>query len=226
MKNQSKNQLNTQTENKSFNELMVSIFESELILKESDLENLSNSVGFIKDNFLTVPMYRSLPIKLYAILNNAEHPTNESKYYQCKIEAEVHANELVRDLHELELHKLKIEKMNFNLKKMDETLKDVRDESKIQEILFDKKEQQIILSLASFEFMQLQKRIKHRIEEVKDWKNISDTIEQSGLKTKDFNVILKESLELRWKKQILDPKLSESDKKMLQIKIDSITKSN
>jgi hypothetical protein len=182
---------------------LVEMLANTNIIQENDYELLAESKQFIVDAYKSVPMYRPLVLKLFGVLNNSDFPTVDSKYWQCKVEAEVHANELIRELHDLELQKIQIERaksiLNRIIKKFNEEL---NTEIK-QEVELDIKEQKILISKKQFELLQLQKKIKYRIEEVVQWKKISANLELSkDFKNKNYGQMLADSLCNKWQNQI------------------------
>ncbi len=218
-----KNDLSETVTNKS----LVELFTNVPIITERDIDALIDSKEFIIDTYLSVPMYRSLPIKLFGVLSNAEFPTPESKFWQCKAEAEVHAKELMRDLHDLEEIKINIEKSQFIY---DEVMKPKFDnaDNKIskKEVEFDMRKLLVSISRQKFEFMQLQKKIKYRIEEVDEWRRISDKISSSyNLENPNYAKMLVDALRQKWTSELNLPNITEPDKKMIQVKLDTLESS-
>lgn len=123
-------------------------------------------------------MYRPLPVKLFGVLNDTNFPTAEAKWWQCKVEAETHANELIRDIHDLELAKIELDKLKVILQRMESNRKTTkgRTTEDIALIDLDIREQKVYISRKRFEIKQVEKRIRYRIEEVTEWKNISDEL--------------------------------------------------
>jgi hypothetical protein len=149
---------------------------SKSILTKQDMENLENNKNFILDNYYKVPMYRPLPVKLFGVLSDSSFPTPESKYWQCKIEAEVHADQLLNDIYDLELLQLNIEKLELTLIKIQTSYQAETDSDKKTIKEFDLRETKINLSKLQYKFIKLQKQIKYRIEEITEWKKISDSL--------------------------------------------------
>lgn len=148
-------------------------------MSKKDWDDLNESKSFIVETYNTVPMYRPLPLKLFGVLNNNDHPTPESKYWQCKIEAEVHAEQIINDIHSIELLNLNIEKSQFNLEIMLEEYNNQNDNIKKKQIEFDIREQRIHLSKLNFRLIKLKKELKYRIEEVNQWRKISNSIKET-----------------------------------------------
>lgn len=161
---------------------LISLLQEQTLIDESTKLKLAEATEFIVSTYIDVPMYRPLPVKMFGVLNNKDFATHESKYWQCKVEAEVHANELIREIHNLEIGYIDLEKLNVYMDKN----KDAQNDSEISDydrrlLELDLKELNVQYSKKMFELKQLEKRIKYRIEEVSEWKIISDKfIEQHG----------------------------------------------
>lgn len=204
---------------------LIDLFHDQTLITTNDLISLEEAKEFVVSTYTDVPMYRSLPIKLFGVLNNDEFPTAESKFWQCKVEAETHSNELIREIHDYEISKLNIEKRQYLITKLIEKQQsgDLSEEDMV-DISFDIREQQINLSRMRFEIKQLEKRIKYRIEEVTEWKKISE-----GLKTsKDFSTgsyvkSYVNTLKYRYQQKLHNPDLKEDQKVLIQKQIDGLT---
>lgn len=192
---------------------LVEMIAQETLIQQNDLKLLTESKGFIVDAYKSVPMYRPLVIKLFGVLNNSEFPTSDSKFWQCKVEAEVHANELIKDLHDLELQKIQIERAQYLLQKILVKSEEEKDPETKLEVGFDMREQRILISRKQFDMLQLQKRIKYRIEEVVQWRQISEKlIKSADFKNNNYAEMLAESLVNKWQHKMQDPALSQHDK--------------
>jgi hypothetical protein len=169
------------------NDLVSNLQQTE-ILTQSDWSNLESAKSFIVDNFAKVPMYRPLPVKLFGVLNDKDFPSTEAKFWQCKVEAEVHAEQLMNDIHDLESMKIAIEKANYILDNMEHRKSKIETPEEMVEIDFDIREHKINMSRLQFKYLKLQKQIKYRIEEVYEWKKITEALLGTGhnVNTQDF----------------------------------------
>lgn len=198
--------------------LIEELYETSIIT-DKDVKAISDCKKFIADTYFSVPMYRPLVVKLFGVLNSKEFPTDDMKFWQCKVEAEVHASELVRDIHDMELQKNQIDRAKYVLEKM----KDKEKTSVDEEIKFDIKEQELIISKKMFELLQLSKRIKYRIEEVNEWRLISETLTKNkDFKNKNYAQILSDSLKNKFVRMLNDPNLSEKEKINVQAQIKTL----
>jgi len=177
MLNEEQNQLEVVKNKKS--DSILSLLKNDKILTSNDWDDLESSTGFIKECFKSIPMYRPLPVKIFGVLNDKECPTPETKFWQCRKEAEVHADQLIEDIHNLEMIRINIDRANYALDKMKNEYISEKNVDRKMEIEFDLRETQVNLSKLEYRGIKLQKQIKYRIEEVHEWKKISENIKSS-----------------------------------------------
>jgi hypothetical protein len=201
------------------NQSIVSLFGKNEILTNKDFSDFNECQKFIVDTYLTVPMYRPMAVKIFGVLSDPQFSTNEAKYWQCKSEAEVHANELVRDLHDLEKMRINVEKSEYVLK--NKMVSDSDGDNSLLE--FDRRQLAVNISLMKFEYAQLQKKIKYRIEEIKEWKTLSEKLEQTpNFKNSNYGQMLLESLESKWTAQVENPLIKDDDKVIIKAKLNAL----
>lgn len=198
---------------------------SSSILTSEDSKNLSNSLEFMISSFMDVPMYRPLVIKLFGVLGNKDFPTVDSRVHQCKVEAEVHSNELIRDMLELQVQKNSIEKSEYLLQNiMLVKYSNETDEISKKEIEFDIKDQTLIISRKKFEYSQLEKKIKYRISEVHEWRLISEKLTKSpDFKNQKYDDMMTELLQNSYTNKLLDnSEKTEAEKAFLTAQLDTL----
>lgn len=150
------------------------------ILKSQDLTSFKEAKEFVLSCFTEVPMYRSLPVKIFGVLNDNDFPTAESKYWQCKVEAEVHSKQIIEDMHDLEMMNITLEKCSHVLMQLDKKYNAELNPIAKKDIEFDIREQRVSESRLKFKLYNLQKQIKYRIEEVTEWKKITEKIAETN----------------------------------------------
>lgn len=156
---------------------LIEVLESKSLITDSVCKTLMEAKDFIASTYTDVPMYRPLPVKLFGVLNDKSFPTAEAKWWQCKVEAETHANELIRDIHDFELAKIELDKSKLILKRMESRRNSKgHTQEDVEMVDLDIREQKVYLSRKRFEIKQVEKRIRYRIEEVTEWKKISDEL--------------------------------------------------
>jgi hypothetical protein len=155
----------------------------------SDVAELKKAEAFIFSTYTDVRQFRPLINKVTSVLSNGKFPTADAKFWQCKAEAEVHFNELRRDLFKHDRSTVDIEEIAYKIASMEVILNnnDIKDYDK-NLIGFDLRRLQTKKDQYKFELKQLEKTMKYRIEEITDWKKISEEFEgQCNYSTKNPN---------------------------------------
>jgi len=202
---------------------LIDLFSKSNLLTDKDIKNLEDAKNFIVQTYTSVPMYRPLAIKLLGVLSHTEHPTNESKLWQCRVEAEVHANELVRDIHDLEKLKIQIERNDYLLSHVMQPKFNTLDEKHLKvELQFDMRLLSVTISQQKFELLQLQKRIKYRIEEVHEWKVISEKLIEAGTTDGNYGEMLLKNLRTKLENDLNNPLIDDEAKILIKAKLASI----
>jgi len=206
---------NSEKNNKSLS--LVDKYCSKSIMTSDDFKALAESSDFMVSTYETVPMYRPLIIKLFGVLGNKDFPTVDSRFHQCKVEAEVHSNELIRELHELQLQKNSIDRAEYLLKEvMQNKYEKETDIIGKKEIEFDMKDQVIIISKKKFEYVQLEKKIKYRISEINEWRLISEKLFKSpDYKNQKYEEIMVELLTNSYSNELKKSSIKEDDKQFI-----------
>ncbi len=146
------------------------------LVTPNEVALLNEAKDFIKDCYIDVPSHRTLIQKNIGVLTDARFKTPDSKFWQCKKEAEVQFEQLfdafisyqavlidIKELiYEREIEKEKIE-LNIDNKQFDPT------PSRFQIQRYDLK----IKSL-NMKIKKIEKEIKYRISEISDWFNIAN----------------------------------------------------
>lgn len=158
------------------------------LIAPNDLQRLEKAQTFIVSNYIEVPEYRPMIIKLASVLNDGSFPTPDSKYWQCKKEAEVHFNQLVVELYKYERCKVDIEEMDYTVASLEKTIDtqvstDAIDPIKVK---FEIRRMTLKRDEYLFNMKNLEKSIKYRIEEICDWYDISESLKHE-CKYKDGN---------------------------------------
>ncbi len=163
------------------------------LIDKSDIAALKDAQSFLLETYTDVPQFRPLTVKLTSVLTNGNFPTVDSKYWQCKVEAEVHFNELARAYIKYEKAVIDIEEMDYKIRSIDTILNQTvsTTEKYDPEIMkFERRRFEARKKEYLFELKQLEKTIKYRIEEVTDWHKISNQLkDKCKYKTYDDHVI-------------------------------------
>jgi hypothetical protein len=206
------NEVSIQTQN------ILTDFKKQQIITEKDVVALSNAKNFAIASFTDTPMYRPMVVKLASVLSDGQFPTADAKFWQCKAEAEVHFNEMIRNIYKLESLKVDLEEINYKIKSLDNLLQsgvvktDVGDPELMK---FDLKRLIIKKESIEFELKLMEKNIKYRIEEVSDWCTIAENISnQCKYDLKDKNKSMTETLFKKLEYEISRASDEDSKKKL------------
>jgi hypothetical protein len=117
-------------------------------------------------------------VKLASVLSDGQFPTPDAKFWQCKAEAEVHFNELVRAIHKLQALRVDIDEIDYKITSLQDTLSSnvSMDGVDPKMLEFELRRFNIKKESFQFEFKLLEKNIKYRIEEVADWGAIAEKL--------------------------------------------------
>lgn len=200
------------------------------IITPEEITQLRNAQAFTLSNFRDVPSYRPMIVKLTSVLNDANFPTIDKKFWQCKIEAEVHFNELVRDYFKYETSLVDLEEMSYKIQEMDSILnKEIEPNVKLDPNLvnFDKKRFIIKKSQYEYEMKLLEKDIKYRIQEVVDWAFISREIESKcEYSTSSYQEHTIKGHILFIQNKLKNPAITPEERKNFQSQLDTFNRLN
>ena len=152
-------------------EVLDQIYKGTLISPE-DITKLKEAQDFLLSTYTDVKPFRPMITKLAGVLSNGKFATPDAKFWQCKIEAEVHFNEMIRDIHKYERAKIDLEEIDYEIERLGKDLQNKNyEEPKKAE--FQIRKLKVKRSEYEFEMKQIEKTIKGRIEEVTDWNTIA-----------------------------------------------------
>ena len=158
---------------------IVGDFKKQTLISQEDINALGAAKEFAITAFKDTPQYRPMIIKLASVLSDGQFPTTDAKFWQCKAEAEVHFNELVRNIYKTESIKIDLEEIDY---KIDSLLKLIKsdvvpaDVGDPQLMKFDYKRLVLKRESIEFELKLIEKNTKYRIEEVTDWCSIANSL--------------------------------------------------
>lgn len=200
------------------------------LITPEEMVNFKAAQAFALTNFRDVPSYRPMIVKLTSVLNDASFPTIDKKYWQCKIEAEVHFNELVKDFFKYERSLVDIDELSYKINEIERmqnrTIQSIEtlDPNLLE---FDKKRLVIKKSQYEYELKILEKDVKFRIQEVTDWafisKQLEDKCEYSTVSYQDHTI---KGHVLFLKSMISKSTVPDEDKKKYQAQLDTFNRLN
>lgn len=162
-------------------EIIDEIRKTEL-LNDIDVANIKKAQTFLLTSFKDVQIYNTRIAKVTSILSDGKFATNDAKYWQCKMQAEVHFNEFIRGLYKLDRVKIDLEELQYQIATIDNIInnEDSLKESKMDAIKlgFDRRRLVNKLNQYVYEMKLLEKDIKQRLREINDWAEIAVEFEK------------------------------------------------
>jgi hypothetical protein len=168
----------------------LSIIESSKILKQEDLQQLSELKNELQDMFLNVQIYRTRTEMEASVLNDLKHPTPDSKYWQAMREQNVMFHELVMLSYEYRKNQVEILVLKRNLESENDEL-----ERELMQIEIEKKQ---------FIGINQKRTAKDRIREILEWHEIKENlIPEMTASLTDVNEHQLVSYTVRWINQLM-----------------------
>lgn len=151
------------------------------LVNAKDLLHLKESQAFLLSTYTDVPQFRSKIVKIVSVLTDGKFPTADAKFWQCKAEAEVHFNEMVREFKKFEHASIDVDELSYKIEQIQTSLNAHRVhpseyDPRIAE--FDLRRLKLKKEEYLFNMKLLEKTIKYRIEEVTDWYDIAKDLEK------------------------------------------------
>jgi len=186
------------------------------LIKPEDFEFLHKHVDQYEKRFRTRGLFRSKTEMIAGVLNDSEHPTVDSKYWQAIGEQNVHLTELINLSYESkkieadnDLLIAEIEELEDNINKSDNPIEVKKDRAKL-------KKKRIELAQAEFGMTQQRKTAQERLREIKTWEGIIEELEKNlEFGSEDFELHHGKRYLLRYQQrlenlQLMDPEARES----------------
>jgi hypothetical protein len=157
---------------------LVGDIESKQLITKEDANKLAEAKDFLVSTYTDVPIYNSRIAKVTSILSDAKFPTADAKFWQCKMQAEVHINELIRTTFKLDRVTIDLEEIEYQIAVIDSMLanKETADINRMK-LGFDRRRLANKLEQYKFETKILEKDIKQRLREVSEWADIAKAYE-------------------------------------------------
>jgi hypothetical protein len=173
------------------------------ILTPADADRLAKAKAFVLSTYTDVPEYRPLVVKMASVLNDGQFPTPDSKFWQCKKEAEVHFNQMVGEVFKYERSLVDIEEMDYMIASFDKALNEKLTPVDPMKLSFEVRRLRIKREEYLFSMKRLEKSIKFRIQEVVEWAAIANSVEAScKYDTKDYNAHITENMYKKLKNDV------------------------
>lgn len=149
------------------------------LLTEEDARNIEKAKTFLVTSYKDVPMYNTKISKVASILSDGKFATSDAKYWQCKMQAEVHFNEFVRGIYKVDRVKIDIDEIHYQLKVIDGLLSttEAHNLDKIK-LSFDRRRLVNKLEQYNYEMKLLEKDLKQRLREISEWADLATELEK------------------------------------------------
>jgi hypothetical protein len=155
------------------------------LLTAGDLARLQALAPAIRQSFATAQVFRTETEARLSVLNDAKHPTPDSKYWQAVREQDVFATELGHLSYEYRRVQLEIRKLERRLAAED-------DELERESLLLEIEHQGFVLAL-------LERTAHHRVREIEQWQTIKEELTPLlAFGASDPNPHQHEAMRLRW----------------------------
>jgi len=180
----------------------LEIFKTEGLVKKEDYEFLNKHKEDFEKRFATRALFRSKAEMLGSVLNDAVHPTADSKYWQSIGEQNVHLTELANLHYEIKKQRADNEYLEAEIEEIEHNLKGAKgfEKKKLQATLNKKSAE---LEQSRFGLAQSNKMAQERIREIKHWEEIiQDLVPQLEYGTEDFELHHPKRYYLRYKNKV------------------------
>ena len=123
------------------------------VFNETQIATLNAARHNIETAFNKITFFRTPTLLRLSVLNDLEHPTLESKYFQLVNEMYVHSSELANLIFDIELKQIDIEELETRIIKREG---------------FERRRDEIEIRRKRFELVQMQKTADARIKEIEN----------------------------------------------------------
>lgn len=159
------------------------------LIKPEDFEFLTQHVGQYEKRFRTRAIYRSKTEMIAGVLNDNEHPTVDSKYWQAIGEQNVHLTELINLSYESKKIEADNDLLTAEIEELEEQLKSCMNSIEIKKLSAKIKRKRVELAQSQFGMTQQQKTAQERLREVKHWDEIIEQLEPNlEFGSEDFEI--------------------------------------
>lgn len=149
------------------------------LVKPEDFEFLYDHVDKYEKRFRTRAIYRSRIEMVASVLNDSDHPTTDSKYWQAICEQNVQLTELINLSYEAKKTEADNELLSAEIEELEEELDNSSDHIEVKKLKAKIKKKRIELAQSQFVITQQQKVAQERLREVKTWEEIIEKLESN-----------------------------------------------
>ena len=152
------------------NKELIPIFNT---LNEAEQNTLKHLTEELKDAYFKRQIFRTETEARISVLNDGEHPTNASKYWQAVREQTMMLDQLAILSFEMRRHETKLEKLRRKLLQTTDEL--------------EKEEIQIDIDEITFFKIQSQQNAKDRVREIQMWSTLKAEVNDGSFDTQHVN---------------------------------------
>jgi len=175
------NALIDQSSTKAFE--VVSELNKLSLITPNEVRILKDAQVFLLSTYTDVPAFRTYIEKYVGVLTNSRFPTPDSKFWQCKKEAEVQFNELLKAMLRHKAYGIEMDELNYKIGILETQKKEAEHPLLVG---YDIAKLQVKVAEIGLHIKGVEKEIKYRILEIGDWNTISKEWEGSMKHSKDI----------------------------------------
>ena len=150
----------------------IDVLRGTQLIKPEDFEFLHEHIEEYEKRFRTRGIFRSKTEMIAGVLNDAEHPTADSKYWQAIGEQNVHLTELINLSYETKKIEADCELLSAEIEDLERKLIKEEDEIEKKKLEAKIKKKKITLGQKQFGLTQSQKMAQERLREIRTWEDI------------------------------------------------------
>jgi len=151
------------------------------ILDKSDFDKIINLKNELQDTWVKKQIFRTETEMRVSVLNDAKHPTNASKYWQCIREQNVFFENLMALSFEYRKNDVQIKKIKKRIEEEQDDLEKELLQIELEEKMYSKSSMELVA--------------KDRIREIDLWSKLKSELDDGSFDTKDVNTHQMESLQ-------------------------------
>lgn len=151
------------------------------ILDKSDFDKIINLKNELQDTWVKKQIFRTETEMRVSVLNDAKHPTNASKYWQCIREQNVFFENLMALSFEYRKNDVQIKKIKKRIEEEQDDLEKELLQIELEEKMYSKSSMELVA--------------KDRIREIDLWSKLKSELDDGSFDNKNVNAHQMESLQ-------------------------------
>lgn len=155
----------------------IDVLRGTQLIKPEDFEFLNERVEQYEKRFRTRGIYRSRTEMVAGVLNDSEHPTVDSKYWQAIGEQNVHITELINLSYESKKIEADNDLLEAEIEELEGTIFNESSKIETKKLNAKLKKKKVELAQSQFGMTQMQKTAQERLREIKTWDEIIAQLE-------------------------------------------------